>query len=410
VARIVTGSSRPARKSLLDRAARVVHWPATVKYSLPFLALVIAGCGARTGLTELAIAACSEDPPTCIAPSVACDAPRAVAAVCNAQTKQFECPANTRVYERVADSNVCLPFHDPDGPIEAMDGSLVRVPTDDGRCLWIAEDARVAGVDLRNVALIADVDAPFGSCPKRARFPDNIAQSIVDTEDPSQHIQITGGYRFAGRTHVLYREFRNDPSAPFGLRHVGSGIASFERGRVILPSTPRFATDLDLGDAHLVEGDRAYVWGCPGPPEFLTERCIVARFDASNSMELFAGSSWVASTRGRDGKSVFDAGPWISSVVRRGDTLRHVYAVGFGSDLQVHTASTPEGPWSSGATIARCDLPGSDDKAFCAGPVAHEELADPTRPGELVVTYGVGTTRGGERAPLDYWPRLQRIP
>jgi len=55
------------------------------------------------------------------------------------------------------------------------------------------------------------------------------------------------------------------------------------------------------------------------------------------------------------------------------------------------------------------DLPTADDpKSFCAGPTAHMELADPTRPGELPLTYGVGssslTTPPG--TPDDYWPRM----
>jgi hypothetical protein len=230
------------------------------------------------------------------------------------------------------------------------------------------------------------------------------------TADPSQIVQITGGYRLGGRTHVTYREFRADPAAPFGVTHVGSGIAQYDGARIVIPRDVRFATDLDLGDASLVKGDRAFVWGCPGPPEFLTERCVVGRLDAGDAMELFTGSNWVKSVRGSDGKTVFDAGPWVSSVTASGSLLRHVYAVGFGTDLQMHTASAPEGPWSEGRTIARCALPAGDAQAFCAGPVVHDELADPTRPGEMVVTYGVGTLRPGERAPTDYWPRLQRIP
>lgn len=378
----------------------------------------LSGCGARTVFSELAVTACEGDPPACIAPQQFCDAPRAVASVCNATTKRYECPAGTRPHERVAESEVCLPFHEPGGPIESISGSLVRVPLDDGRCLWIADEARVRGKQVRHLGLVADTSAPFGSCPKRARFPNNNEpESIVVGEDREHgdHAQITGGYVLGGRTRVLFRRFRADPGAPFGLENLGTGIASFHApsGLIVLPrfhdGVP-FKPDLDLGDASLVRGSFAFVWGCPGPPEFLTERCLVARLDSTDAMELFTGSNWVRSTRGSDGKTVFDAGPWVSSVIERGGTLRHVYAVGFGTDLQMHTASAPEGPWSAGQTIAGCALPSGDDQAFCAGPVVHEELADPTRPGEMVVTYGVGTLRPGERAPADYWPRLVRIP
>ncbi len=260
--------------------------------------------------------------------------------------------------------------------------------------------------------MFADTTAPFGSCPTRATFLDDRPSEVVTiaSGEPSLHARITGGYRLGGATRVTYRLFRDDPGSPFGVAELGTGIATVAAGHIVVEAKPRFAPDLDLGDASIVIGDRAFVWGCPGPPDFLTERCVVGRIDASDAMELFAGSNWVASVRGSDGKTVFDAGPWISSVTRSGDTLRHVFAVGFGSDLQVHTANAPEGPWSSATTIARCSLPAHDDKSFCAGPVVHEELSDPTRPGELVVTYGVGTTRSGERAPADVWPRLVTIP
>jgi len=386
-----------------------------VRYLLPILFL-LPGCGARTGFSELSFATCEGDPPACIAPSQFCEAPRGVAPVCNVATKAYECPAGTKPHERVEkDGDVCLPFHEPGGPIESMSGSLVRVPLEDGRCLWIAEEARVRGKENRNVGIIADTDAPFGSCPKRAQFLNGEADDIVVVAAAERHlVTITGGYRIGGRTRVLYRMFRVDPAAPFGLENIGTGIANFDatNGLIIVPDSRelRFSPDLDLADASLVRGSHAFVWGCPGPPEFLTERCIVARLDSTDAMELFTGSNWVKSTRGSDGKTVFDSGPWVSSVTESGGTLRHVYAVGFGSDLQMHTASAPEGPWSAGRTIARCALPSGDEQAFCAGPVVHEELADPTRPGEMVVTYGASTLRAGERAPVDVWTRLVRIP
>lgn len=61
----------------------------------------------------------------------------------------------------------------------------------------------------------------------------------------------------------------------YPLTLVGTGLARWSAGGVEVPRTPdaRFAP-MDLGDASLVWRERAYVYGCPGLPEFLTERCV----------------------------------------------------------------------------------------------------------------------------------------
>jgi hypothetical protein len=61
----------------------------------------------------------------------------------------------------------------------------------------------------------------------------------------------------------------------------------------------------------------------------------------------------------------------------------------------------------SAATASRQITP----RPLPAGPVAHEELADPTRPAEVVVSYGVGTVAPDATArlaahPAAYWTRL----
>jgi hypothetical protein len=396
--------------------------------ALAIAACALASCGASTGLLDAPVTApadaatCQSPPPTCVAPSAdPCAAPVLTAALCEPATLAWQCPPGARVYARAAvEPAVCRPFRDPSGSVRSLGGSLVRVPTDDGRCLWIAEDVSLAsGESLRNVAFEVDPTAPFGTCPTRAVFAGGAARSVVSLEgnDPSVLVQVTGGYRLNGATRVTYRLFRLAPGAPFGVTELGTGLARWEQSsqRIIVPPAAalRFTTDVDLGDASLVSGDHAYVWGCPGPPMFLTERCVVARLDASDRMELFGGGGrWIASTRGSDAATVFDAGPWVSAVVALPGAmgLAHVFTVGFGSDLQTHRATAPEGPWSAATSLARCDLPGDDTHSYCAGPVVHRELADPTRPDELPITYGVGSTMVSPGArPEAYWPRLQWV-
>ncbi len=370
------------------------------------------------------MATCPATSPVCVAPNEdPCGAPRVVPAVCD-DTLTWRCPTGSRTYERSVDQGpVCRPLFRPGGEVRSVGGSLVRIPTID-RCLWIAEDVTLAsGTQLRNVAFEVDPSAPFGTCPRDPVFAGGTPRSMVTVEggDPALVVQVTGGYRLNGETRVTYRMFRADGGPHFGLTHLGSGLARWNAAtqQVVIPSPSalRFPTEIDLGDASLTLGDRAYVWGCPAPIEFLTERCVVGRLDAADRMELFGGNDrWLTSDRRRDGATVFDAGPWVSSVVPMGNTSRlaHVFAVAFGGDLQLHSAATPEGPWSAARSIARCDLPPDDPDAFCAGPVVHLELADPTRPGELPVTYGVGSTGpgSGSARPEPYWPRLQwvRVP
>ncbi len=394
-------------------------------------ATVLAACGTRSGLLDppapdVADAATCQGPALlCVAPDAdPCGPPRRVASACDGASLTWQCPAGTRPLVRApAESGVCRPFYDPGGPVRALGGSLVRVPTEDGRCLWIAEEVTLAsGQGLRNVGFEVDPAAPFGSCPRQVAFADGVARTMVAVEgdDRALSVQITGGYRQGGVTRVTYRLFRNDPSAGFGVRLLGSGLGRWDPGsrRVIVPGAGalRFATEIDLGDASLVLGDTAYLWGCPGPPTFLTERCVVGRLGSDDRLALWTAGGWRDSTRGGDAATVFEAGPWVSSVVRQPGTTRlvHVFAVGFGSDLQSRTAPEPQGPWTGAVSRARCDLPGDDRNAFCAGPVVHLELADPTRPSELAVTYGLGTTAsdGGARVaanPGAYWPRLQWV-
>lgn len=375
--------------------------------SSALLSLVLAGCGARTNLAvdeQPLTSACATEAPTCVQPGAPCEMDQVVSATCDAASKQWSCPRGAHVYASVAPA-ICRPFAD-DPEWRGIEGSLVAVPTA-SRCLWIAETVR--GV-YRNVAFASAKGATYGTCPKAADVASTNVVTVEGEVGPGLQVQITGGQRIAGETRVTYRLFRVDPSAPFGVTELGTGLGRFDEAsqKIVVSPKPRFSTDLDLGDASLVFDGRLHVYGCPPPIDFLTEGCKVARFFDGEAMELFAGDGkWVASVRGRDGADVFTAGPWVSAIARDGDQLTHLYAVGFGSTIERHVATSPEGPWSDGPTVARCDLPPEDPKAFCAGPVVHPELADPTRR-QWVVSYGVGTTDPDRRAanPEAYGTRL----
>ncbi len=285
-----------------------------------------------------------------------------------------------------------------------LGGSLVRVPIDGGRCLWVADDVlSSSGAEIHDAGFIVDPDWAYGECPQTPTFPSGTLASVVTitgTEDPALLVQIDPGFVFGGETRVPYRLFRRDPSAVFGAVELGGGVgtwdASAQKIVVAGPSSLAWQPGEDLGDASLVVGGVPYIWGCHGGPPLIIP-CDLGRLDADGALELLArGGAWVSSTDTAQALTMFDSGPWISSVISTPDgsstSFLHVYASSFGSTLETHTSAAVAGPWSSGPTLAACDLSGAGPKAFCAGPVVHTELADPTRPHELVISYQVGTT------------------
>ncbi|HEX8794800.1 MAG TPA: hypothetical protein VF765_27830, partial [Polyangiaceae bacterium] len=348
------------------------------------LGVAATGCGGRVLPLETP---CGDAPLQCIARSAdACGAATAVDARCDVAKRAWVCPASSTPYVRTADAPAaCLPFHDPSLGITTLGGSLSRIPLDDGRCMWIGESIVAStGQTVRNVGFIPDTTAPFATCPSRATLLGGSltpAVTIEGGDDPSLLVQIDGGYRLDGTTHVLYRLFRYDATATFGVTNLGTGVGRWDptTRRIVVggPSSLRWSPDLNLGDASLVSGGDAYVLGCHPPYDFLSEPCALARLDASDTAQLFTGSGWTTSTSVSASATVTSSGPWISSLVPSPGALTHVYVVGFGSTLQRHVAPAPEGPWTDGPDLGACDLPSDDPHAFCAGPVVHPELADP---------------------------------
>ena len=218
------------------------------------------------------------------------------------------------------------------------------------------------------------------------------------------------------RVRVLARGWTFDPNITFGVRSDGVGLA-LVAGRSIQVATPwLFDNTLDLGDAALVDdAGFLYAYGCPGAPHWLEEDCNVgraplARIDESSAWSVLGDGGWGVGKPLR----VFGSGPHRGPVVHdpRGGFL-HVYAIGFGSTVELTHADRPEGPWGEAKQLVKCQLPADDPGAYCAGPVVYLELFDPTLPNELVVGYSIGTTSAdGEQRrkanPAAYWPRVVR--
>ncbi len=393
-------------------------------------------CGARTALLldepQVVIdpsssAGASSQPrtcgaaPQCVARNASdpCGPTRLVDPTCDSQTLEWQCPSGAWQYQRVTPAADCLPLS-ADARVDSLAGSLSRVPTDDGRCLWIVEELRLSSGDLlRNVALVAEQEPTFAACPRAMQFLGGSPQPIVvfsdGSVDTTLRVQVTGGFLQGGQARVSYRLFRVDPNAVFGVTELGTGLGFWDvtKQRIVVFGAEqlRFGTDSSFGNASISLGPYAYLWGCNAPGHFLTEGCLLGRLDTHDGLELYLGADlWSGNAAASSGAIVFDDGPWISSVLldpTQASGLLHVFAGGFSNELQIQQAQRPEGPWGAASTLARCTLSQTDPKAYCAGPIVHEELFDPTQPNELVVSYGVATTDPTHMGSLtDYWSRL----
>lgn len=388
------------------------------------LAMTLGGCYRSHGLSEPTDASpagdspvCYRGPSVCLAPGAdACAMPSLVAPLCDFATGVSSCPPGSRVYERATRTTECLPFSDRALGVSYVGGGLVRVPTPDGRCLWIAEVVTTAdGRSLLNVAFAPPLDAPFGECPTTATLLRGGLRSAVALEgdDGTHLVQITGGFTQSGTTHVVYRLFVYDASSGYGVRDLGTGLATWdattETIRVPRPDSTRWPPEQDLGDAVFSEGDTTYLWGCPPPITDLVEQCLVARIEPAGMTSYWVLDGWSPVWRGA--RTGFTAGPWLSSVTKIDAGYAAITTIGFGSDVRVSRTTTLADGWSAAANVAHCQLPGSDTHAYCAGPVVHEELRDPLHRQTLPIAYSIGTTAADGAAlrttnPRDYWTRL----
>ncbi len=261
--------------------------------------------------------------------------------------------------------------------------------------------------------------APFGACPSAVKFlgtsgPATMVRFSDGSEvDPDiEQVQITGGFSQGGSTRVSYRLFRVDSNAVFGLTELGTGLGDWDASseHILVREQPRFATDLDFGNASWVEGGYAYLWGCNAPGHYLTEGCLLARREAYDRVDVYLGAQAMGRSdarprrRDRVRRRAVDLG-------RRAQSEREQRSAARVRQRLYRSLAGPAREFARRAVGQRCPTRSvqaarADEKSYCAGPVLHQELADPTRPNELVVSYGVASTGTGTGARLDYWSRL----
>jgi hypothetical protein len=348
----------------------------------------------------------SARPPRCVTRTSPCDALSAVAAEC--VDDLWRCPDDAELYAPPWEDTTCLPLEgELDLFLDGVHEAPLPVPIA-GECRWL--------VPLQSEEGPTHVAALSGRSCGDVRLVSR--EPALETRGDASYVALQASVVDAtGSARALARGWRFDPLAPFGVRDLGVGLARVEGDRVVGPSAWLFDPSVDLGDAALVFEDHLYAFGCPGIPEWIEEDCIVGRaplgaIDDPSAWRVLGEGGWGEGAPRR----VFGSGPHRGPVVRdpRGTGLLHVYAVGFGSSVEITRAPRPEGPWSPAVTLVPCDLPPEDPGAYCAGPVVHLELWDPFEPGTIVIGYSIGTTSDDGDArrrsdPSAYWPRLARV-
>jgi hypothetical protein len=235
--------------------------------------------------------------------------------------------------------------------------------------------------------------------------------------DAGTYVNVQSAIETPSGTRVLSRAWAFDSSTPFGVRALGVELGRIDAGHLAFDGSFVFTSGPDLGDAALVQDGFVYAYGhAPGATgleaDMIVGRAPLDAIDDASAWSILGTLGWGVG----DPVPMFGSGPHRSAVVRdpRGSGLLHVYAAGFGTEIRLHTAARPEGPWASSVLLAPCELPADDPGAYCAGPQVHRELLDPMDTSMLVVSYSIGSTSADQaerrmRNPDAYWPRIIRM-
>ncbi len=184
-----------------------------------------------------------------------------------------------------------------------------------------------------------------------------------------------------------------DPSAPFGVREEGVGVAVGPLDGIAAGDALMWTADRPrYGTAAVVDGDYLFAYGCVAA-RFLDGDCFVARQpltaigDESQVEYYRGGGNWTP--REKESWPIVDGASDVSVEydARRGRFLM-LYAGVLGDRILVRSGIQPWGPWSAPHEVALCQLP---EGAFCAEVQLHVAASGRLPVHELVVSYAVAT-------------------
>ncbi len=366
--------------------------------SAVLLLSLVPGCYASHGLEGMGPpVACDEAPPLCTTRESPCDALRLVDAACRGEV--WSCPAGSTPYVAPWSGDRCLPlFADVPAP-GGVNEAPVPMPVGD-RCAWVYPSL-ADGISLEATFAASSCEALELPMP-------------LETHGGEGYDAVMPQASFldaSGRPLLLMRGWRFEVAVP---TPVGSSFGRLVGDTITISST--WAIDPMLGAAAVADGGFLYAYGCLDDPycrgdDAVVARAPLARIDEPAAWSYFGAGGWGVG----EPAPVFRMGPHRGAVVHdpRGGFL-HVYVDGYGTSVEWTHAERPEGPWSTPRVLVACELPSDDPAAFCAAPVIHLELFDPTRPDELVIGYALTTSapdgwtlRTSRRE--SYWPRIVRV-
>lgn len=215
-------------------------------------------------------------------------------------------------------------------------------------------------------------------------------------------------------TWLYFQDSAADPTAPFGVRTDGYGVALRQGGAARFEPSAQLLWTADrptFGQAAILHQGKIYVFGCSGYG-FLQAHCSVARVEEARAADESAYEYYVGAGRFTGGAD--NAWPLVeagTSMAVYLDGARQrwvmVYTHPLGQVLYARTGLSPSGPWSAEHAWARCQLPAEDPEAFCADAAVHTPFHW-SAGGEPAVTYAVRSLV--PRAPPEaYITRLMRV-
>jgi hypothetical protein len=290
----------------------------------------------------------------------------------------------------------------------ALAGDARSIVLADGGALWVVDQAR--GSDGGIVLPAAFVAASGEGCTAAAAFAGGaMAPSPLEADGLIVPLDLVATSTGVALYYVL---FASDPSAPFGIRDVGVGLAPRDDARGLFVPTRELLWSADrpaYGGSALRVGETVYVWGCKGADAF-TSDCYVARAAASALASSAAYTYWNGagwSPRPDDATPITQGGGVVSVRPDPGGARRLVmtYVPPLGGTVLARSAPAPEGPWSAAATLFACALDGAGLGAFCGGGEQHPESAN----GDLAITYAARSFDAGAADAAAFVPRLVRV-
>ncbi len=339
----------------------------------------------------------------------------------------WQCPAGTQplIYPAPAVES-CLPFYEETSPFVWLGALGAPVEREDDRCMWIMSDG-VTGSNERisHPAMLLPTYPESGSCvPGAELLGGGEPYSVADESELGAEViaSLGDGFLHGGRTWIFYRHWVWDPGEVFGVRLIGTRLAWYHPQTESVRFLEGFLWDAEVafGDAAVVADGVPYVYGCHGPPVFLSQECYVARLAGNDlgdpaAYEHYAGGGQWSSDITQEAP-IFESGPHRTGVRYHPglDSYVMLFAYGFGTQVELRTAQAPEGPWIDEGVLMDCELPADDPDAFCSTPALHLELMSDWRPNEWAITYEIGSLAPDAEArrlahPARYWPHLVRV-